>query len=61
MKRVAATVLIAVSMSLGGSGTALAQSTSAHPTVKRCPTRACRDNRAAHTTAVGPAGAVARA
>ena len=51
MKSTAATILIALSMSLGGSGTAVAQTAAAHPTAKRCLTRACRENRSRHAAA----------
>lgn len=51
MKRAATAVLIAVSMTLAGSGTALAQSGHTNATAKRCPSRACRDSHA-HVAAV---------
>jgi hypothetical protein len=51
MQRAAASLLIALSLSLGVSGTASARSGPSHPTSKRCPTRACRDSRTGHTQA----------
>jgi hypothetical protein len=49
MRRAAASILIAASLTLGISAPALAQSGTTHPTAKRCLTRACRDNHARRT------------
>jgi hypothetical protein len=46
MGNLVASVLIAISLSLGSTGTALAQSGISHASAKRCPTRACRSNHA---------------
>jgi hypothetical protein len=56
MQRAAASLLIALSLSLGVSGTASARSGPSHPTSKRCPTRACRDSRSGHAPARAAAG-----
>lgn len=50
MRRLTASALIVISLSLGMSGTALAQSGTTHAAAKRCPTRACRASHARRST-----------